>query len=89
MAETKKPSHAQKAAGAKRKAGAEKKDKSTPKPEKNGGEPKFRLPIRFITSCSFLLAFIVSTIMLLRRDRLSPESGDRASAPPHRPAAKA
>ena len=63
MAETKKPSHAQKAAGAKRKAGAEKKDKSTPKPEKNGGEPKFRLPIRFITSCSFLLAFIVSTIM--------------------------
>ena len=68
MAETKKPSHAQKAAGAKRKAGAEKKDKSTPKPEKNGGEPKFRLPIRFITSCSFLLAFIVSTIMLLRPD---------------------
>ncbi len=77
MAETKRPSQAQKAAaGGKRKSGSAPKKK--PAPSKGGtsiqkSEPRKKqqstpIPVRFFTSLFFLVAFIVDIIMILNRD---------------------
>ena len=73
MADTKRPSQAQKAAGAKRRSGSGPSKKSSQstsiqkkpeKPERNAA----KIPVRFFSALFFLVAFVVYIIMLFRPD---------------------
>ena len=79
MAERKKPSQAQRAAGVKRQSGSTTKKKGTsPSPKKSAKQPVMRIPVRFFTSAFFLLAFVVYIIMLLRPEGVAVSFAHRA-----------
>lgn len=66
MAQTKKPSQAQKAASNKSKSGSGSKKKNAQPKKETANSPSIHIPIRFFTSAFFLLSFVVNLIVLLR-----------------------